>query len=66
MQVKFGTTKQIEFVPGPNEDSHTAMILLTNGKCGEFQLAIAGSFNGISEFGEVLVPVSGVRKAVFR
>lgn len=66
VQVKFRSIKEIEFTPGPNDASRTVMILLTNGKSGEFQLAIAGSFKGISEFGEVLVPVSGVKKVVFR
>ncbi len=66
VQVKFRSIKQIEFTPGQSDASRTVMILLTNGKSGEFQLAIAGSFKGISEFGEVLVPVSGVKKVVFR
>lgn len=66
VQVKFTTIKQIEFSAGPNEGSRTVVILLANGKSGEFQLAIAGSFKGLSEFGEVLVPVSGIKKVVFR
>lgn len=66
VHVKFHTIKQVEFGPGPNEESRTAIVLLTNGKSGEFQLAIVGSFKGLSEFGEVLVPLSGVRKVVFR
>ena len=66
VHVKFHTIKQIEFGPGPNDESRTAHVMLTNGKTGTFQLAIAGSFKGISDFGEVLVPVSGGRKVVFR
>lgn len=66
VHVKFHTIKQIEFGPGPNDDSRAATVMMTNGKSGEFLLAIAGSFKGMSEFGEVLVPVSGIKKVVFR
>ncbi|MCC6966764.1 MAG: hypothetical protein IT391_10865 [Nitrospira sp.] len=66
VQVKFQTIQQIEFKPGLNGEAPTAIVMLTNGKAGEFQLAIMGSFKGLSDFGEVQVPVSGVRKVVFR
>ncbi len=40
--------------------------LAMNGKTGQFGLAIDGKFKGESEFGEVEVPATGLRKVVFK
>ncbi|MEW6246197.1 MAG: hypothetical protein AB1555_05730 [Nitrospirota bacterium] len=41
-------------------------ITLIDGKRGEFPLAIAGSFRGRSEFGEVEVPANGITRIAFK
>jgi len=64
VHVKFDQIKEIEFKTG-SEQGLPLFIILTNGKTGEFQLAIMGSFKGTSDFGEVQVPASGIKKDVF-
>lgn len=66
VHVKFETIKQIELKPGPTDEALIALVVLTTGKTGEFQLAIMGSFKGLSDFGEVQVPAFGIRKVLFR
>ena len=66
VNVKFDTIKQIEIKPGADKGLPTLSIALNNGKTGEFALAIAGSFKGDSDFGEVELPASGVKKIVFK
>jgi hypothetical protein len=66
INVKFDTIKQIEVKPGADKGLPTLSISLSNGKTGEFALAIAGSFKGDSDFGEVELPASGVKKIVFK
>jgi hypothetical protein len=39
---------------------------LTNDTTGELELAIDGKFKGESEFGEVELPATGLRKVVFK
>ncbi len=36
VHVKFHTIKQVEFKPGLNEEVPSAIVMLTNGKTGEF------------------------------
>ena len=66
VNVRFDTIKQIDVVPGPDKAPPVLTITLTNGKTGEFALAIAGSFKGESDFGEVELPASGLKKIVFK
>jgi hypothetical protein len=66
VNVRFDTIKQIEVMPGPDKAPPVFTITLTNGKTGEFALAIAGSFKGESDFGEVELPANGIKKIVFK
>jgi len=61
VHVKFETIRAIEFKPSPDQGAPLSVIMLTNGKTGEFQLAIMGSFKGASDFGEVRVPASEIK-----
>ena len=66
VNVKFDTIKQIEVKPSSDKGLPVFNITLANGKNGEFALAINGSFKGESDFGEVELPASGLKKVVFR
>jgi len=66
VKVKFDTIKQIDVKPSPDGGLPTLSITLTNGKTGEFALAISGSFRGVSDFGDVELPASGLKKIVFK
>lgn len=66
VNVKFESIKQIDVKPGADKALPTLTITLTNGKTGEFGLAIDGKFKGESEFGEVELPATGLRKVVFK
>jgi hypothetical protein len=66
VHVKFDTIKQIEMRPSEDKKMPQITIALTNGKSGDFTLAIAGSFKGDSDFGDLELPASGLRKVVFR
>jgi hypothetical protein len=66
VNVKFDNIKQIDVKPGADGSLPTLAITLTNGKTGEFGLAIKGSFKGESDFGEVELPVSGLKKVTFK
>lgn len=67
VNVKFETIKAIDVKPGAEANSPPTMtITLTNGKTGEFALAIDGKFKGDSDFGEVELPASGLKKIVFK
>lgn|SRR5574340_1547413 len=66
LHVKFETIKEIEFKAGEDQETPMAVIKLSNGKTGEFRLAIMGSFKGESEFGEVLISAAGLQKVVFK
>lgn len=66
VNVRFDTIKQIDVKPGPDKTQPVLTITLTNGKTGEFALAIAGSFKGESDFGEVELPANGLKKIVFK
>lgn len=66
VNVKFESIKQIDVKPGVDKALPTLTITLTNGKTGEFGLAIDGKFKGESEFGEVELPATGLRKVVFK
>jgi hypothetical protein len=66
VHVKFDTIKQIDVKPSEDKKMPQINIALTNGKSGDFTLAIAGSFKGDSDFGDLELPASGLRKVVFR
>jgi len=67
VNVKFDTIKVIDVKPGPDAKTlPTLLVTLTNGKTGEFALAIDGKFKGDSDFGEVELPASGLKKITFK
>lgn len=66
VNVRFDTIKQIDVKPGVDKAPPVFTITLTNGKTGEFALAIGGSFKGESDFGEVELPANGLKKIVFK
>jgi hypothetical protein len=66
VNVKFESIKQIDIKPGGDKALPSLTITLTNGKTGEFALSIDGKFKGESDFGEVELPASGLRKVVFK
>lgn len=67
VNVKFDTIKVIDVKPGPDAKAlPTLLVTLTNGKTGEFALAIDGKFKGDSDFGEVELPASGLKKIAFK
>jgi hypothetical protein len=66
VNVKFDTIKQIDIKPASDKGLPMLLITLTNGKTGEFGLAIDGKFKGESDFGEVELPAGGLRKVVFK
>jgi hypothetical protein len=66
VNVKFDAIKQIEIKPGADKGLPSLTITLTNGKSGDFGLAIDGKFKGESDFGEVELPAAGLKKIVFK
>jgi hypothetical protein len=67
VNVKFDTIKVIDVKPGADTKTlPTLLVTLTNGKTGEFALAIDGKFKGDSDFGEVELPASGLKKIAFK
>ncbi len=67
VNVKFDTIKAIDVKPGSDGKTlPTLLVTLTNGKTGEFALAIDGKFKGDSDFGEVELPASGLKKVIFK
>jgi hypothetical protein len=67
VNVKFDTIKVIDVKPGSDPKTlPTLLVTLTNGKTGEFALAIDGRFKGDSDFGEVELPASGLKKIAFK
>lgn len=67
VNVRFDTIKVIDVKPGSDAKAlPTLLVTLTNGKTGEFALAIDGKFKGDSDFGEVELPASGLKKIAFK
>ena len=66
VNVKFDTIRQIEVKPSQDKGLPTVLITLSSGKAGEFGLALAGSFKGDSDFGEVEFQASGIKRIVFK
>ncbi len=66
INVKFEHIRSIEFSPAPDGTASQLTITLVNGKAGEFPLAIAGSFKGESDFGEINIPATALKKLEFK
>jgi hypothetical protein len=67
VNIKFDTIKTIDVKSAADPKTlPTLMVTLANGKTGEFTLAIDGKFKGDSDFGEVELPASGLRKVIFK
>jgi hypothetical protein len=66
VKIKFDGIKHIDHKPSGNGAAPNVTITLNDGKTGEFVLAIAGSFKGQSEFGEVELPAAELKKLTFK
>lgn len=66
IHVRFDTIKQIDVKPGADKANPVYVVTLSNGKTGEFTLAISGSFRGESDFGQVDLPAASIAKVVFK
>jgi hypothetical protein len=66
VNVKFGGIKTVEVRPGGDKNLPILTIVLANGNSGEFTLALSGSIKGLSDFGEVELPATAIRKIVFK
>lgn len=67
VKIKFDGIKHIDLKPSGNGATPpNVTITLNDGKTGEFVLAIAGSFKGQSEFGEVELPAAELKKLTFK
>ena len=65
VKIKFDGIKHIDLKPGSGAAPNVT-ITLNDGKTGDFVLAIAGSFKGQSEFGEVELPAADLKKLSFK
>lgn len=66
VNVKFEKIKQMDVKPSADKTAPAVTITLTNGKTGEFTLAVPGTFKGETDFGEVELPAHGLKKVVFK
>lgn len=66
MKVKFDSIEHLDIKPSGNGPLPIVVITLTNGKTGEFGLAIVGSFKGQSGFGEMEFAATETRRVVFK
>ncbi|BCA56529.1 conserved exported protein of unknown function [Nitrospira sp. KM1] len=66
VKIKFEGIKHIDLKPSGNGAPPHVTITLNDGKTGEFVLAIAGSFKGQSDFGEVELPAAELKKLTFK
>lgn len=66
VKIKFDGIKQIDLKPTGNGSAPNVTITLNDGKTGEFILAVAGSFKGQSDFGEVELPAAELKKVTFK
>ena len=66
VKIKFDGIKNIDLKPSGNGVPPHVTITLHDGKTGEFMLAIAGSFKGQSDFGEVELPAGELKKLAFK
>lgn len=66
VKIKFDAIKTVELKPSGNGAPPAVSITLNDGKTGEFTLAIAGSFKGQSDFGEVELPAAELKRIAFQ
>lgn len=66
VKIKFDSIKFIDLKPSENGSLPSVSITLADGKTGNFVLAIAGSFKGQSDFGEVELAASELKKLAFK
>lgn len=66
VKIKFDSIKFIDLKPSGNGSLPNVSITLADGKTGDFVLAIAGSFKGQSDFGEVELAASELKKLAFK
>jgi hypothetical protein len=66
VKIKFENIKQIDLKSSGNGAPPNVSITLNDGKTGDFVLAIAGSFKGQSDFGEVELPAAEIKKLTFK
>ncbi|MCA9498185.1 MAG: hypothetical protein MRJ67_13310 [Nitrospirales bacterium] len=66
VKIKFFSIKEIDLKASEKGSPPVANVTLKDGKTGEFQLAIAGSFKGQSAFGEVELPATQLARVVFK
>ncbi len=66
VKIKFDAIKTIDVKPSGNGTPPAVSITLNDGKSGEFTLAIAGSFKGQSDFGEVELPAVELKRLAFK
>ena len=66
VKIKFDGIKHIDLKASGNGAAPNVTITLNDGKTGEFILAVAGSFKGQSEFGEVELPAAELKKLTFK
>ena len=66
VKIKFDSIKFIDLKPSGGNALPNVSITLADGKTGDFVLAIAGSFRGQSDFGEVELAASELKKLTFK
>lgn len=66
VKIKFDAIKTIDVKPSGNGTPPAVSITLNDGKSGDFTLAIAGSFKGQSDFGEVELPAVELKRIAFK
>ncbi|MFO0775515.1 MAG: hypothetical protein U0172_12700 [Nitrospiraceae bacterium] len=66
VKIKFDNIKQIDLKPSGAAAPPNVAITLNDGKSGDFTLAVAGSFKGQSDFGEVELPAAELKKLTFK
>ena len=66
VNVKFDTIKNIDVKSSVDKSLPMLTITLANGKTGEFALAIPGSFKGESDFGEIELSATSIKKIMFK
>lgn len=66
VKIKFDVIKTIDLRPSGSGTPPAVSITLNDGKSGEFTLAIAGSFKGQSDFGEVELPAVELKRIAFK
>lgn len=66
IQIKFESIKKIDFATPADKGQTVLSITLKNGKTGDFQLEIPGSFKGQTDFGEMIAKPNHLKRIVFK